>query len=204
MARVLLRLLLGAVFEIRAEGLEHLPPGPYILACNHLGWVDPFVILAALPARPRVHFLGRRSAIHNRAWKRWTLSAFGGVIPVDPGAHSRGLSDEVAAVLRGGGALALFPEGATGPEEGALLPFRPGVARYAAASRLPVVPAGLAGTLELWLGKGFTLRLGPPLRCDAESEAELARIRVAVAQALPAYRPGAGKRRWPWLTHLLR
>lgn len=203
-ARALLRALLGPFFAIRLEGAEHLPEGGYVLASNHLSWVDPFVILAALPARPRIHFLGRRSAVYNRAWKRWALRAWGGVIAVEPGSRSAALSVEVASVLRAGGSLAIFPEGEMGAEEGSLLRFRPGVARYAAASGLPVVPAGLAGTLELWLRKPIVLKLGPPLRCRDESETELERIRVAVAGIMPLYSPPGGKRRWTWLTHLLR
>ena len=118
-ARALLRLVLGSVFRVRAEGVERLPRGPCVLACNHLSWLDPFLLLAWLPASPRVHLLGHRSAIHNRFWKRRVLDLMGGVIPVDSGdlAH---LSEMVGRVLARGGVVAIFPEGGVGPAEGTL------------------------------------------------------------------------------------
>jgi 1-acyl-sn-glycerol-3-phosphate acyltransferase len=58
-ARALLRLILGSLFRVELVGLERLPAGPHILACNHLSWVDPFLLLAYLPASPRIHYLGR-------------------------------------------------------------------------------------------------------------------------------------------------
>jgi 1-acyl-sn-glycerol-3-phosphate acyltransferase len=118
-ARGVLRLLLGAVLRVRVEGRERLPAGPHVLACNHLSWVDPFLLIAWLPASPRVHFLGRRSAIHNRRWKRWVLRFMGGVIPVESG-EIRHVSEAVGEVLARGGVVAIFPEGRVGAEEGAL------------------------------------------------------------------------------------
>lgn len=72
------------------------------------------MLLAWLPASPRVHFLGRRSAIHNRRWKRWVLGFSGGAIPVESG-EIRHVSDAVQDVLRRGGVVGIFPEGGVGP-----------------------------------------------------------------------------------------
>jgi 1-acyl-sn-glycerol-3-phosphate acyltransferase len=202
-ARALLRLLLGAVFRVRVEDLPALPGGPHLLACNHLSWVDPFVLLGWLPASPRVHFLGRRSAIYNRRWKRWMLELMGGVIPVESG-EIRHLSEAVREVLERGGVVAIFPEGRVGPEEGALQPLRHGVAHFAAHSSVPVVTAGLAGTHELWRGKPITLRVGDTVRPTGSPGEDMAAIESAMRAALPLYREPAGSRPWPWLTNLLR
>src|SRR5258708_19617632 len=51
-ARGLLRLLLGAVFRVRVQDRRALPAGPSALACNHLTWVDPFVLLGCFPPAP--------------------------------------------------------------------------------------------------------------------------------------------------------
>jgi len=57
---------------VRVEGLDRLRPRlPAGLQPPELG--RPFLLLGWLPASPRVHFLGRRSAIYNRPWKRWVL-----------------------------------------------------------------------------------------------------------------------------------
>ena len=86
LARQMLRLILGTLFRVELRGRDRLPGGrAYVLACNHLSWADPFLLLGWLPPSPRIHFLGRRSAIYNRRWKRWVLELMGGVIPVESG-----------------------------------------------------------------------------------------------------------------------
>jgi 1-acyl-sn-glycerol-3-phosphate acyltransferase len=202
-ARALLRAILGSLFRVRAEGLERLPGGPHLLACNHLSWVDPFLLLGWLPASPRIHFLGRRSAVHNRRWKRWVLAFMGGVIPVESGQLAH-LSQAVAGALARGGVVAIFPEGGIGPEEGALQPLRAGVAHFAAASGAPVVAAGLAGTSRLWRGKELRLAVGAAVRPSGDVRADLRAVESALRDALPAYREPDGRRPWPWLTTLLR
>jgi 1-acyl-sn-glycerol-3-phosphate acyltransferase len=202
-ARGLLRLLLGAVFRIRAQGLDRLPPGPYILACNHLSWVDPFLLLGWLPHSPRVHFLGRRSSIYNKPWKRWTLDFMGGIIPVESG-EIRQLSEAVRGVLERGGVIAIFPEGGVGTTEGTLQRLRLGVGHFAAESAAPVVAAGMAGTRELWRGKRIDIRVGDTVRPSGELAGDMAAIEAAMREALPPYREVPGSRPWPWLTTLLR
>jgi 1-acyl-sn-glycerol-3-phosphate acyltransferase len=202
-ARGVLRLLLRAVFRVRIEGLERLPSGPFVLACNHLSWVDPFLLLAWLPASPRVHFLGRRKAIYNRWWKRLVLDYMGGIIPVDSG-EVRHLSVAVRGVLRQGGVTAIFPEGAVGPAEGMLQPLRRGVAHFAAESAVPVVAIGIAGTSELWRGKSIVLRVGATVHPTGSLDRDMAEIEGAMRAALPPYLAAEGARPWPWLTTFLR
>src|SRR5262249_60179204 len=154
-----LRLLLGVFSRVPRGGGEHPPAGPYLLAANHLSWVDPFLLLAWLPAGPRLHFLGRRSAVYNRRWKRWLLMFVGGVIPVESG-QLRHLSEAVGGVLQRGGAVAIFPEGGVGPIEGVLQPLRGGVAHFAGDNGVPIVAAGPAGAHEPGGGRADT----PPAR----------------------------------------
>jgi 1-acyl-sn-glycerol-3-phosphate acyltransferase len=204
LARMLLRVILGSLFQVRLEGGERLPQrGPYLLACNHLSWVDPFLMIAWLPPAPRVHFLGRRSAIYNRTWKRWVLDLMGGVIPVESGEIDQ-LGAAVGKVLPRGGVVAIFPEGKTGPQEGALQPLRHGIVHFAAHHQVPVVTVGLAGTRELWRGKRLCLRVGRTLALSGDVSTDIAAVEEALGEALPAYRDPGGPRPWPWLTNLLR
>jgi 1-acyl-sn-glycerol-3-phosphate acyltransferase len=202
-ARGLLRLLLGAVFRVGVDGLDRLPGGPHLVASNHLGWVDPFVLLAWLPASPRIHFLGRRSAIYNRVWKRWVLDLMGGIIPVESG-ELKHLSAAVRDVLGRGGVVAIFPEGGVGGVEGGLQRLRHGVGHFSAASHAPVVAVGLAGTRELWRGKRIDVRVGATVRPTGVTADDMAAIEAALRAAIPEYREPAGPRPWPWLTTLLR
>ena len=204
LARLLLRAILGALFSVQVEGSERLPRrGAYLLACNHLSWLDPFLILAWLPSSPRIHFLGRRSAIYNRTWKRWVLELMGGVIPVESGEIEH-LSEAVGGVLARGGVVAIFPEGRTGPAEGAIQPLRHGVAHFAERGGVPVVAVGLAGTLELWRGKRISLRVGRTVEPAGDVRADMKRIEAALEEALPPYSDPGGRKPWRWLTTLLR
>jgi 1-acyl-sn-glycerol-3-phosphate acyltransferase len=203
LARWLLRAILGSILRVRVEGLERVPAGPYVLACNHLSWVDPFLLIGWLPASPRLHFLGRRSAIHNRWWKRRVLAFMGGVIPVESG-ELRELSEAVGRTLALGGAVAVFPEGGIGREEGALQPLRRGAAHFAAEAGAPIVVAGLAGTLRLWRGKELRLRVGATVPPSSDIAETMAAVEAAMRAALPAYEERPGRRPWPWLTTLLR
>jgi 1-acyl-sn-glycerol-3-phosphate acyltransferase len=203
-ARFLLRLILGSLFRVELQGGDRLPRGSaYVLACNHLSWVDPFLLLAWLPPSPRIHFLGRRSAIYNRPLKRWVLRLMGGVIPVESGDVEH-LSQAVAGVLRRGGIVAIFPEGRTGSAEGQLQTLRHGVAHFAERNRVPVVALGLTGTLELWRGKRITLRVGRTVHLEGDVATDIGNIEGALRETLPPYQSPPGRRPWPWLTTLLR
>jgi 1-acyl-sn-glycerol-3-phosphate acyltransferase len=204
LARQLLRGILGSLFRVHLDGAERLPGGrPYVLACNHLSWADPFLLLGWLPPSPRIHFLGRRSAIHNRIWKRWVLQLMGGVIPVESGDVDH-LSQAVGGVLARGGVVAIFPEGRTGPAEGQLQQLRHGVAHFAARNRAPVVALGLAGTRELWRGKRIVLKVGRAVETAGDVGMDMAEIDAALQDALPPYTDPGGKKPWRWLTTLLR
>lgn len=203
-ARGLLRLGVAAVLPVEAVGVEAVPRGPYLLSCNHLSWVDPFLLIAALPGRPSLHFLGRGSAIHNRFWKRWILFLMGDiVIPVESGEIPH-LSEAVGRALRDGQAVGIFPEGHVGPVEGELQPLRRGVAHFAAGAGVPVLPAALSGTRQLWRGKRIRLVVGPAIQPTGAVEADMAAIERGMRTALPVYSEVPGPRPWPWLTTLLK
>jgi 1-acyl-sn-glycerol-3-phosphate acyltransferase len=204
-ARALLRAILGSLFRVEVAGLERLPAGAHILACNHLSWVDPFLVLAYLPASPRIHYLARRSAVFNRAIKRWLVSFVGGVIPVEAG-HGElpVISAEVGRLFGRGGVLGVFPEGGIGEREGNLGGLRLGVVHFAHAAGVPVVPVGLSGTHELWLRRPLRIQVGSPLELGEDVDSDLGRVAKAMLSNLPALDDGSGPRRWRWLTHLLR
>jgi 1-acyl-sn-glycerol-3-phosphate acyltransferase len=203
-ARLLLRWILGRLFQVELVGLANVGGGPYLLSCNHLSWVDPFLLLAWLPVAPRVHMLGSRKAIYNRRFKRWVLDFMGGVIPVDHGQPDK-IGEAVAFVLEAGGAVALFPEGGIGPIEGQLLPLRHGIVHFAQNGRFPTLPAGISGSRDLWRGKPIRIAVGPALALDSHDlAASVARLEAAMRELLPGYQDPPGPRRWRWLTHLLR
>ena len=220
-ARVVRRLLLvigRGIFRLRFEfrGLEHVPTGePLIVAAApHRNWIDPFLIVMALPVGPRIYFLGSAEGMFNRWWKRTVLWAVGGVIPVSTqGQLNREGLETSLQILAADQRLGLFPEGwnqeSKPPDE--IQPIRRGVAFLAERSARRVLPIGLAGTQELWRGKTLRLQVGEPLdpppagatRAEETTYAErLAEALRAVLPPLPP-EPSNGHKPWPWLTRLL-
>ncbi|HEY5628417.1 MAG TPA: hypothetical protein VIR16_02810, partial [Candidatus Limnocylindrales bacterium] len=87
--RLYARLVLFGVFRMRVatSGQELLPRGGgyLLIAAAHRGWMDPFLVLHALPVEPRVWFLGSApSTFTNRLRERF-IHRLGGLLPVWPG-----------------------------------------------------------------------------------------------------------------------
>jgi 1-acyl-sn-glycerol-3-phosphate acyltransferase len=208
--RALLRLLFKLVFRVRVEGLGNLPKGQAILCANHLGWTDPFLVLLYLPLDPRVYVLGEREVAHISRFRNRMLAWLQVMVPLDRG-NPRAALDTVAGVLARGDSVLVFPEGSLGKEEGVLLPLKAGSAHIAAHSGYPLVPIGLTGTSELWVGRHPHLRIGSPIDpADYEGDArDKARAMTPVLESrmralLPGDRQHARfKPLRRWLTNLL-
>lgn len=198
--------LLRCLLRVRLTGRENLPRGRnYILVANHLGWLDWASLLMFFPAEPRIHFLADPTGLVKRPVEWWLVRVTGGYVPVDRGRQGDpALFRHVYRCLELGGAVAIFPEGDYGPEEGRLMPFRKGFAHFAINSGVPVVPVALSGTRQIWVGKSVEVVVGEPIDPaghDVESLVAVAEERVAAL--LPTYRePDGPKPLKDWLTHL--
>lgn len=209
-ARLILRAVLGGLFRLRLAGVPP-PAGPYLLIANHQGWADAFVLIALLPAEPRVHFMADRAAVLSHWWKRATIRALGGLVLVDRAKPSdRAAIRDSLRVLADGGVLALFPEGRVSRREADLGPFERGTGWLAQRAGAPVVPAWLSGTAELYLGREITLTLGAarPTADDPATRAGVdaltRRLEADVgAIATPWSEPAGIRKRWRWLTDIL-
>ena len=189
------------VFRFDVQGRERIPTTAYVLIANHLGWMDAISMLILFPPEPRLHYLADpTSMMRNRPL--WALvRATGGIVPVDRTQHGDTLLfRQVDRCLEAGGVVALFPEGDFGPREGELLPFKKGFAHFAIDARVAVLPVGLAGMKEVWLGKRLYVRVGEPIAAEGRTVDELVALgERAVAAALPEYREPLGRkplRRW--------
>jgi len=151
-------------FRIDARGREHLPTrGGYLLVgAIHRGWMDPFLVLHALPLQPRPWFLGSGPSAFDRRWKEWILRRIGGILPVWRGGV--GVEQHLAsarAVLDAGGVFVLFPEGGIAGPIGELSSFRLGAALIALRTGAPIVPFVMVGSDELYLGRRMATRILP-------------------------------------------
>lgn len=78
-----LKTLIHTLFRVKVEHLERLPSQAAAIAPNHLGHIDPLLILAEIPPRPYYHVIGDARSLYNKAWKRLILRRSGGVIPLE-------------------------------------------------------------------------------------------------------------------------
>jgi lyso-ornithine lipid O-acyltransferase len=190
----------GCRRTLRAHGVEvdalgGLPPGPVLLACNHVSWLDPLVVAGQVPCAPI-------SKLDVRGWPVFgTLAAEVGVIFHARGEAASGLRvlREVEAALAAGVPVLNFPEGTTTDGRG-VLRFHKGLFGLAARLGVPVVPVALRyDPADLaWIGDAtfvphylrlasraasrVRLRFGEPLEAaggaDAAALAATARQRV--------------------------
>lgn len=167
-----------------------------MIIANHLNWLDSFAILATFPIEPRVHFLGDTTTLVRRRFQWALIRAVGGYIPVNRTLHQdAALFHHVDRCLQLGGAVALYPEGHYGDSEGALQPFKKGFAHFATENQVPIVPVGLSGTRDLWLGKPVRLAIGPRIDPGSETvEALLPIAEAAVRKLIPPYSEPPGRK----------
>jgi 1-acyl-sn-glycerol-3-phosphate acyltransferase len=181
------RAMLGVcgVTDLRLEGPERLiATRPAVVVANHESLFDPAVLMKAsdLPLRFIVKREVERFPIFGRA-----LSAMGHVF-IDRGEGTRAQEalDVAAAALLGGSTVMAFPEG-TRADGDELRPFRRGAFELAIRAKVPIVPAGIAGTGRIlpkrggWQRRGpVALSIGVPIQTSnwIPSEAELLAARA--------------------------
>jgi hypothetical protein len=125
--------------------------------------MDPILVLDALPAAPRVWFLGSAPSTFTSRWRERFVHRLGGLLPVWRGGV--GIEQHVAsarAVIANGGVFAQMPEGTVSGPAGRIGPFRVGWALIALRTGAPIVPFAIAGTEELYLGRRMASRILPP------------------------------------------
>lgn len=151
-------------FQIRTSGQDLLPTGGgyFVVAAAHRGWMDPFVVMHAIP-EPRAWFLGSAPSTFTSRWRERLIHQLGGLLPVWRGGV--GIDQHVRsarAVIENGAVFAQMPEGTVSGPPGRLGVLRTGWAVIALRIDPPIVPLAMAGTEELYIGRRMASRLLPP------------------------------------------
>jgi acyl carrier protein len=156
-ARLFLRL---CAIPLAVRGREHLPPrGAYVVAANHMSYLDGAVLLAVLPWRNNA-FVAKQELAANpvtRIFLRGLGVQFVERFDVQKSAEH---AEELAAAVRGGQSLIVFPEGTLSRHAG-LMPFRSGAFQTAALAGVPVVPVALRGVRSALRDETWYLRRAP-------------------------------------------
>lgn len=155
----------------RIEGLENLPPEGqgYVIAVNHLDWMDIPILGASLPLKRRPWWMAKVELFENKFAAWWFSQMF--VIPIKRG--KRDLSAFIACekVLKEGAGLVVFPEGHRS-DTAELQEAKSGVVRLSVRSACPIVPVAIWGTEHSLAGmmrrELITVRFGKPFYPDVE------------------------------------
>lgn len=142
------------LYRLRARGLEHVPPGGFVLAANHTSNFDPWPLgIPFLPKR-QLRFMAKAELFNPILAP---ILRAGGAFKVRRGEGDVEAMLTAAELAREGEIVVMFPEG-TRQKKGLRKKreARPhtGAARIALTAGVPLVPAAIGGTDRL-------SRLGP-------------------------------------------
>ncbi|MEO8470467.1 MAG: lysophospholipid acyltransferase family protein [Chloroflexota bacterium] len=193
-SRLVVGLLMRLLFRLRVEGRDQLPPGPALLCFNHLNWMDPFLLFATLPLRPRLYMFGPKEEDLRRGARNrlmyWTATP----VPFTPAKTDLiETTRRVQAVFETGGVLAIAGEGRIHVGERSLLPLQAGAAYFALRAGVPVVPIALNGLSWLGFRRTLRVRIGMPIptgeRPTSDAVARLTAVTTAALLDLVADAP---------------
>ena len=157
-------------FRIATSGQERLPrtSGYLLIGAAHRGWMDPFLVIHALPVEPRAWFLGSAPSTFTARWREVLIHRLGGLLPVWRGGLGVEQHVEAArAVTRNGAVFAQMPEGTVSGPAGRIGTFRNGAALIALRTGSPIVPLAMAGTEELYVGRRMASEVLQPTSARA-------------------------------------
>lgn len=184
-------LLVHSIYRVRVVGKQHLPAhGGAVFVCNHVSWLDGFLLLLVTSRRVRmVVFSGNFAGDWLTRWAKWW-----GTILLD----AKRPKEVVAALrearesLKNGELVGIFPEGGIS-RTGQIMSFRPGLMKILEGTDAPVIPVylhGLWGSIFSFSGGKFfwkrprrwpypvTIYFGPPI----EKPKDVHEVRRAVQE----------------------
>lgn len=166
--RFSLRLWIRWYLRVRVTGLEHIPPHtPYLLNFSHPSWLDPFLVFAFMPDKPRLFIFGPREEVMKVGWRNRLIAWSHIAVPFKPSKSDLlDTTRRAVGVMKRGNVLAIAGEGRLSDREGAIVPLEDGAAFFALRARVPIVPLAIIGTRWLRFGKLITLRVGEPVTLD--------------------------------------
>lgn len=183
--------LFHTAYRGRRRHAERVPAhGPVILVANHAGFLDGPVVFSLAP-RP-VTFLVKQEAFTGFFGR--VLDAVG-QIPIDRTVGDRTALSLAGAVLEGGGAVGIFPEGTR--RDGDVEQVNQGAAWLALRTGAPIAPVAVLGTrlpgrsagtwpaplspITVHFGEPFTLEADRSLPGRDRLRAATERLRVTLA-----------------------
>lgn len=139
--RSIAAIITKVIFRVRVAGVENLPEGGGIVACNHVSMLDALLIL--LSTKRNVRFVMHEAVYNHKLLKPLFKKCH--MIPIASGKGKAVLTDftaRVKAEVEAGRLVCIFPEGHLN-RTGQLMSFKKGIEKLAMASMVPIVPMHL-------------------------------------------------------------
>ncbi len=187
-ARPLTRLLMRVLSRYEVLGAENMPEPPFLLVSNHMSFFD--IPAVHLPTPEGTVGMAAKKYKGSRLEPLFSLYS---VIWVEQFSPDLSALRDAIAVLKGGAALAMAPEG-TRSRSAQLIQGRAGAAFIATRADVLIVPVGVWGTERVLKHPRpkVTVRYGKPFRLPtgrakgAQLEEYTERIMCAIAALLPS------------------
>lgn len=142
--RLFIIVLFKLFFRLEAKGSENIPlKGGFILAANHVSYLDPPVLAAACPRV--LSFLAKEELFKNRLFGHFLTSL--NVFPLKSQASDIRSLRWAIKVLKEGKPITIFPEGRR-TYDGKLDKPQRGVGLLAAKADVPIIPAFIDGSIR--------------------------------------------------------
>lgn len=147
-----------SLFSLRIIGYERLiQEGPCIIVANHQSFLDP-PLIGGIYETP-VHFLARKT-LFDPVFMKYTLPLCQ-AIPIDQTKPDPGSILKVMRLLKEGGRIVIFPEGARSPD-GEIHRAMPGIGLIIGKlASVPVQPIRISGAFECLPIHSSRLRFRP-------------------------------------------
>lgn len=165
--RSIVRFIIKIIADIEAHGIEKLPEGNCMAAANHLGRLDPAILLCVIDREDIILPVAEKYRKHPlfRAIGQAVNAIWLNRFEADYSALR-----EILARMEQGGLLAIAPEGTRSKSEG-LQEGKMGVAYLASKSGYPILPVAVTGTedrrilenLKRFRRSKIVVRVGDPL-----------------------------------------
>ena len=156
------KFLLKLGLRIKCEGVENIPKeGAFILASNHIHFVDPAVLLANFP-RP-IHFMAKVEAFKYKitAFLLTHLNTF----PVSRGRSDKASIDYAVKLIENGCVMGIFPEGTRSKD---LKPHKAkaGIALIARQTKADILPCSIYCDKKGGLFRKVSVRYGELIKYE--------------------------------------
>ncbi len=141
------RVVFKIYFKMKAEGVEKLPKGPFILAPNHQSFFDGLFVTMFIKNKmmKETYFYAKKKHVKNKLLK--FLADKNNVIVVDINKDLKKSLQKMGAVLKSGKNMIIFPEG-TRSANGELGDYKKTFAILSSELNIPIVPVAIGGAYK--------------------------------------------------------